>query len=312
MFVQAVHGFLHYMQAMRGASEHTIRSYANDLTAFLAFLRGGAPCGRIDPDNKANEGAADLPTLQQIDRKTIRAYIISERNRAISKRSVARRLSSLRSFFRHCLREKLIDHNPLDLIDSPKLDRTVPHSLSYSQVEHFFNLPDTSTFLGFRDRAIMELFYSSGLRVSELAGLNRGDFDTQELLLLVRGKGKKERIIPITENAAQWVTSYLSHQERPAVQRDSQAIFLNRLGTRLTTRSIDRLFTHYLAKSGFAQTITPHVIRHTIATHWLEQGMDLKTIQLLLGHSSMATTTIYTEVSSDLKKRVVASFHPRA
>jgi integrase/recombinase XerC len=200
----------------------------------------------------------------------------------------------------------------MDCIDTPKRDRTVPHSLSYSQIEHFFNLPDISTFLGFRDRTIMELFYSSGLRVSELAGLNRSDFDKEELLLLVRGKGKKERIIPITENAAHWITSYLFHQERFAQQQDGKAIFLNRLGTRLTTRSIDRLFCYYLAKSGFADIITPHVIRHTIATHWLEQGMDLKTIQVLLGHSSMATTTIYTEVSSDLKKLVVAALHPRA
>ena len=158
----------------------------------------------------------------------------------------------------------------------------------------------------------MELFYSSGLRVSELAGLNRADFDTSELLFVVRGKGKKERIVPITENAAQWIARYIAHPERVSIQKDSEAIFLNRFGTRLTTRSIDRLFSFYLTKSGFADTITPHVIRHTIATHWLEQGMDLKTIQVLLGHSSMATTTIYAEVSSDLKKRVVAALHPRA
>jgi integrase/recombinase XerC len=158
----------------------------------------------------------------------------------------------------------------------------------------------------------MELFYSSGLRVSELAGLRRGDFDKEELLLLVRGKGKKERIVPITENAANWITVYLADGERASVQKDPEAIFLNRFGKRLTTRSIDRLFCSYLAKSGFADTITPHVIRHTIATHWLEQGMDLKTIQVILGHASMATTTIYTEVSSDLKKRVVAALHPRA
>lgn len=312
MFIQASYRFLEYLRAVKGASEHTIRSYANDLSALGLFLSEGQPDVRICADIKLPDDSAGSICLQDIDRKTLRAYIIAERERNISKRSVARRLSSLRSFFRYCLREKLVDQNPMDFIDSPKLDRTVPHSLSYSQIDHFFNLPDTSTFLGFRDRTIMELFYSSGLRVSELAGLNRSDFDAAELLLLVRGKGKKERRIPITENAAQWITRYLSHQERAVIQKDSEAIFLNRFGTRLTTRSIDRLFCCYLEMSGFADTITPHVIRHTIATHWLEQGMDLKTIQMLLGHSSMATTTIYTEVSSDLKKRVVAALHPRA
>lgn len=302
MFIQAVDRFLAYL-SVRGASPHTIRSYANDLSAFGEFLSQSGP----------NEPVADdARCMQRVDRKAIRAYIIAERDRNISKRTVARRLSSLRSFFRYCLREGVIDQNPMEMVDSPKLDHTVPHSLSYSQVEHFFNLPDTSTLLGFRDRTMMEVLYSSGLRVSELAGINRKDLSTTELLMVVRGKGKKERVVPITQNAMQWVTRYLSHPERLAVEKDREAIFLNCHGKRLTTRSIDRLFCSYLAKSGFADTITPHVIRHTIATHWLENGMDLKTIQVLLGHSSMATTTIYTEVSSDLKKRVVAALHPRA
>jgi integrase/recombinase XerC len=309
MFIQAAYKFLGYLRDIKGASEHTIRSYANDLSAFASFVDGGKPFRIVLGDIPQTTQSCEL---RFIDRMIIRSYIRSERERNISKRSVARRLSSLRSFFRYCLREKWVEQNPMDLVDSQKLDRTVPHSLSYSQIEHFFSLPDISTLLGYRDRTIMELFYSSGLRVSELAGLNRSDLDQDELLLLVRGKGKKERVIPITENAAQWLQGYLLHPQRSAIQKDGKAIFLNRHGTRLTTRSIDRLFCFYLVKSGFADTITPHVIRHTIATHWLEQGMDLKTIQMLLGHSSMATTTIYTEVSSELKKRVIATLHPRA
>ena len=298
IFIQIAHQFVEYLRAVRGASEHTVRGYITDLCLFDEFL------GR--------QKSLKLLNLQNIDRKTIRAFIVSEKERHVAKRSVARRLSSLRSFFRYCVREKIIEQTPMDAIDNPKLDRPVPHSISYPHIERFFNLPDVTTFLGFRDRTIMELFYSSGLRVSELAGLNRVDFDTDELLLRIRGKGKKERIVPITENAAQWICSYLAHRERCGVQVDHEAIFLNRFGKRLTTRSIDRLFAGYLSQSGFADTITPHVIRHSIATHWLEQGMDLKTIQVLLGHSSMSTTTIYTEVSSDLKKRVVATLHPRA
>ncbi len=304
-FLDCVNRFVDYLQSVRGASEHTIRGYSTDLRSFGIFLAGLENGQRVS-------SPPPVPLLQQIDRAMIRAFVIAERERNVTKRSVARYLSSLRSFFRFCLRQKLIDQNPMDAIDSPKLDRPVPRSISYAHVERFFALPDTSTLMGFRDRTIMELFYSSGLRVSELAGLNRADFDREELLLLVRGKGKKERIVLVTENAGQWICSYLTHHERVALQQDEQAIFLNRFGKRLTTRSIDRLFAEYLTKGGFADTITPHVIRHTIATHWLEQGMDLKTIQVLLGHASMATTTIYTEVSSTLKKQVVAALHPRA
>jgi integrase/recombinase XerC len=164
----------------------------------------------------------------------------------------------------------------------------------------------------------MELFYSSGLRVSELVALNREDFEKENLLLKLQGKGKKERIVPITKNASEWIQAYLDHAERHQeihghmAQVDSQAIFLNRLGTRLTTRSVDRNFDRYLTASGLAGTVTPHTIRHTIATHWLDNGMDLKTIQVLLGHSSLATTTIYTQVSKNLKKKVHDEAHPRA
>lgn len=276
--------FLSYLESMKGASPHTLRSYKHDLTLFFASC------------------------VEDPDRKAIRAFIASQRENGISKRTVARRLASLRSFFHYCLKEGVISENPAELIENPKMEKKIPHSISYEQVEYFFSLPDTSTYLGLRDKAIMELFYSSGLRLSELSGLNKMDFDKNELLLLVRGKGKKERIVPITESAASWIEKYLSHSKRPL---HGEAIFLNKWGERITPRSIDRLFVSYLRKSGLAETITPHIIRHTIATHWLEHGMDVKTIQLLLGHASMATTTIYAEVSSELKKKTIKNFHPR-
>lgn len=292
-FLDTASTFFEYLQATRGASEHTLRNYMADLRLFASFFSDKATF-----------------SINDVDRLMIRSFILAQRERGVSKRSVARYLSSLRSFFRYCLRQQWIETSPIEGVESPKLDRPIPHSLSYAEVERFFCVPDTTTVLGLRDRAMMELFYSSGLRVSELSGLNREDLDSSELLLLVRGKGKKERIVPITQNASEWIAKYLCHLER--VQDDAQAIFLNNRGKRLTTRSIDRLFAEYLIRGGFAETITPHVIRHTIATHWLEKGMDLKTIQVLLGHSSMATTTIYTEVSSKLKKQVVAALHPRA
>jgi integrase/recombinase XerC len=155
---------------------------------------------------------------------------------------------------------------------------------------------------------MMELFYSSGLRLSELVALNIGDFNETEKTVKLKGKGKKERIVPITENAARLLVLYLNHVDRSA--SDREAIFLNRFGKRLSARSIDRQFKTYLKMSGLSTKVTPHTIRHTIATHWLENGMDLKTIQVLLGHSSLATTQIYTQVSTKLKKEVYDKAHP--
>lgn len=297
----AICSFLKHLKLTMRASEHTIRNYGNDLKVFSVFLAD-------------SHHPLDIGT---ISRQSIRSFLFHQTELGISKRSLARRLSSIRAFFRFCERTHLITNNPTTLIDSPKLNKTVPTTLSYDQIERFFSLPITTTYLGLRDRTIMELFYSSGLRVSELAGLNKEDLDLQELLLRVRGKGKKERVVPITQAAGEWLTSYLFHPNRlkkteeHMAEVDSAAIFLNKFGKRLTSRSIDRLFAFYLHRSGLAQTVTPHVIRHTIATHWLEQGMDIKTIQRLLGHSTMATTTIYTEVSTALKKKTVNTLHPR-
>ena len=158
----------------------------------------------------------------------------------------------------------------------------------------------------------MELFYSSGLRLSELVGLNRRDFDSRNQILTIFGKGKKQRQSPITETAAKWLVDYLNHPERGEVEQDKQAVFLNRWGKRLSARSVDRNFAAYLKASGLSERVTPHTIRHTIATHWLENGMNLKTIQLLLGHTSLSTTTIYTHVSPKLKRAVYDKTHPRA
>lgn len=288
--------FLDYLRVVRNASEHTIRNYGLDLAAFQIYAKG--------------------VSLAEIDKRTIRGYLAHLNMKQATKRTILRRLSTLRSFFKYLLKENVLPHNPLDEVEGPKLDKTIPAPLTYDQIQRLFEQPDTNSYLGFRDRCIMELFYSSGLRISELAGLNRLDFDSINLTLRVRGKGKKERVVPITKNAAVWIANYLNHPERSVdgehhrAERDSGAIFLNKWGERLTVRSIDRNFKHYLLSSGLAAKVTPHTIRHTIATHWLEKGMDLKTIQTLLGHTSLATTTIYTQVSMRLKKDVYDKTHP--
>lgn len=329
MFILASYRFLEYLKVVKNASEHTIRNYTIDLNSFKEYLEGEwlkdfkrsdlpEKISFKDPYSARSILNDQLLDLLLIDRKTIRGFLAWLYLNKQNKRTIARRLSSLRSFFKYSHSQNLIQANPTEELDSPKLDRKLPVSLSYEQVVHLFAQPDTSNYLGYRDRAIMELFYSSGLRVSELVLLNRQDFDYTNLTVKLRGKGKKERIVPITKNAAEWIKSYLNHHERYQntethhSQVDGEAIFLNKHGMRLTSRSVDRKFDLYLNQSGIAGNVTPHTIRHTIATHWLENGMDLKTIQVLLGHSSLSTTTIYTQVSTKLKKKVYDETHPRA
>lgn len=291
MLSQQIDDFLHYLITVRNSSPHTIRNYGIDLHSFEAFLQEHHP-------------EASLGT---IDRKTLREFIAHLNMEKLKKKSILRRISSLRSFFKHAHKLQWITQNPAELLESPRAERKVPFTLSFDQVERLVGLPDLSSHLGVRDRAMMELFYSSGLRVSELVGLNSTDIDHASLLMKVKGKGKKERIVPITKTASQWILDY-----EKVSPHDSEAIFLNKFGKRITTRSVDRQFNIYLKQSGLANKVTPHTIRHTIATHWLEKGMDLKTIQTLLGHSSVATTTIYTKVSTQLKRQTYEKSHPRA
>ncbi len=290
--------FLIYLQSIKNFSAHTMRAYTIDLTDFRTLTR--------------------VVEAEEITKGVIREYLAYLNQKQLTKRSIARKISTLRSFFRFLLKEKVIVSIPLEEIMTPKFEKSIPSPLSYQEVELFFQQPCLEQFLEFRDRVIMELFYSSALRLSELVQINRSDLDITSLVLRVRGKGKKERLIPITQQAAIWVANYLNHPERNIngkyhrAERDHQAVFLNRWGDRLTPRSIDRSFTSYLRRSALIAKATPHTIRHSIATHWLEKGMDLKTIQTLLGHHSLESTTIYTKVSAKLKKEVYEKAHPLA
>jgi len=293
-----VNEFLNYLLTVRGYSEHTIRNYRLDLSAFLAHTA---------PKN-----------LQSITPAKIRTYLAELTHKNRSKRTRLRQLSTLRSFFKYALKEKWIEESPMDQIESPKQDKPLPKSLSREEITRLLEQPPLDTLLGFRDRTILELFYSSALRVSELVALSRSDIDFAASSLRVKGKGKKERIVPMTKSAAKWLKEYLTHplrfideKERKAEQ-DIEAAFLNKWGNRLSSRSVERSLERYLLQSGLASKVTPHTLRHSIATHWLENGMDLKTIQVLLGHSNLSTTTIYTKVTSKFKKEVYDKAHPRA
>ncbi|MBN2479416.1 MAG: tyrosine recombinase XerC [Parachlamydiales bacterium] len=307
-FISQVKNFLNYLSSVKNVSDHTIRNYKIDLLGFYDFVRKII----LKSDQKKNL------EIGFITKFVIRNYLAYLYEKKAKSRTVMRKISTLRSFFNYLLKENILNSSPLEDIESPKRQKALPNAVTYDQVEHLFNQCDTSTYLGLRDRAIMELFYSSGLRLSELVDLSREDFDESSNLLNVYGKGKKQRVVPITKTAAEWIKKYLYYEKRHSKtkehdsEKDKEAIFLNKWGSRLTVRSIDRHFKRYLLKSGLSAKITPHTIRHTIATHWLENGMDLKTIQLLLGHSNLATTTIYTHVSTKLKRKVYDQTHPRA
>lgn len=295
MLEESVEKFLEHLRLIKQASPHTIRNYRLDLNSFIEFTKAQG---------------------KEIDRLLLRRFFAKFYEEGCARRTVLRRFSSLRSLFKYMVKEKLLSINPLDELQRPKLDKTLPRPLTLPEIKFFFAQPDVTTLMGVRDRAMMELFYSSGLRLSELAQLNRSSFDFRGKRVKVHGKGKKERVIPLTPNALMWLQRYLECPSRfhdgdmHVGQVDPEAVFLNRWGKRLTTRSIDRLFKEYLRSSGLSHRLTPHVLRHSIATHLLEQGMDLKSIQVLLGHSSLSTTTIYTQVSTRLKREVYEKAHP--
>ena len=299
LFLPVAETFLQYLSVIKNVSEHTVRNYQLDLVAFQEFI-------------------GEKTLLPQIDKRLIRQYLAHMHEAGLKTATILRRLSALRSFFKYTLKEKLLPSNPVAEICSPKREKSLPRSISFEEVLHFFNQPDSSVYLGLRDRAMMELFYSSGLRLAEVAGLNLKDYDKKNRLVNVMGKGKKQRRLPLTATAAKWLDLYLEHPQRYLDDkthfkaRDLRAVFLNKWGQRISPRSIDRHFQKYLQQSSLARKITPHTIRHSIATHWLEKGMDLKTIQLLLGHSHLGTTQIYTHVSPRLKKEVYQKTHPRA
>ncbi|WP_100934068.1 tyrosine recombinase XerC [Candidatus Chlamydia corallus] len=311
--IASIYSFLDYLKMVKGASPHTLRNYCLDLNGLKNFLEKHGNLLPSPPLKLTIEDrtVADLP-FSLFTKEHIRMYAAKLIENGKAKRTIKRCLSSIKSFANYCVIQKILLENPAATIQGPRLPKELPSPMTYAQVEILMATPDLAKYHGLRDRCLMELFYSSGLRISEIVAINKRDLDLSTHLLRIRGKGKKERIIPVTSHAIQWIQTYLNHPDRKPLERDPQALFLNCFGTRLSTRSIDRKFQEYLRRSGLSGHITPHTIRHTIATHWLESGMDLKTIQALLGHSSLETTTVYTQVSIKLKKQTHREAHPHA
>ena len=315
----AVKQFLIYLRSVRNSSPNTIRSYEKDLEQFLAFL---TPPG------------TRMPAPQEVTHVMIREFVAHLHDLKLEKSSIARKLAAIRSFFKYAVREGLVVRSPARLVATPKLPKRIPAVLSPEDLNSFLDSiaagapagtgkargakaeTDASRLMVRRDRAILELLYASGLRVSELTGLNLVDMDRKELMLRVRGKGNKERIVPYGGKAEKALEAYESVRQeilhKAGARGDRQAVFLNHFGTRLTQRSVARIVKKYARLANVNWDLHPHSLRHAFATHLLADGADLRAIQELLGHSSLSTTQRYTHATIRQLLEVFDKAHPRA
>jgi integrase/recombinase XerC len=307
MFPQLLAQFLEHLRYERNVSEHTLRNYGIDLQQFYEFL---APVQK-------QTGERSEPELAQIDHLTIREWLSTLHSASKKKSSVARKLAALRTFFQFLVREGVAEINPAKLVSTPRREKKLPKHLSVEDAIRFIETPDTENDLGKRDRAILELLYATGVRVSELTKLDLGDIDFGNKLIRVSGKRRKERIVPFGDVAAQVLRNYLERRPEmllaaPISAQEPQALFLNYQGTRITTRSVGRMVEKYIKICAGIHDISPHALRHSFATHLLDSGADLRDIQELLGHARLSTTQIYTHVSMEKLIAVYDKAHPKA
>ena len=299
MMTVAVDRFLRYLRVERNSADLTIKSYREDLTALLEYL-----IMTLGP----------TPTIEQVSPLLLRGYVAAMHEAGYAKSSIARRLASLRSFFKFAQREGLVSVNPAKPLRNPRPDRKLPHFLTTDEILVLLDAPSAHEPLGLRDRAMLETMYSGGLRVSELVGVCDGDLDLIDGLVRVRGKGRKERLSPLGSHAVRALQTWLaSRQLHPREKGGPQApVFVNRFGRRLTTRSVARTLEKLLALTGLDSRTTPHTLRHSFATHLLDRGADIRSVQELLGHKSLVTTQIYTHVSTAGLRAAYERAHPRA
>jgi len=294
---RAVRAFLDDLKHRRGLSANTVSSYETDLIQFQLFLE----------EELGNSKPASVDVL------AIRSFLAHLHQRGLSRASIARKLAALRTFFKFLLREGTIEKNPARLVSTPRLDRKLPARFEEAEVESLLDAPDGSDPLGRRDRAILELLYGSGLRVGELVALDLSTCDLDSCLLRVLGKGNKERIVPFGEPAEEALRTYLRDRRAlVALGEGTDALFLNHRGGRLTARSVRRLMDRYLKLTALRSGFSPHSLRHAFATHLLERGCDLRSIQELLGHESLSTTQKYTQLSTRKLLEVYEKSHPKA
>ena len=292
--------FLQHFVVERNASGFTVKSYREDMIALLEYLQA------------SRHGRVPAPT--EITLAELRAYVAAMNEAQYSPATISRRLASLRSFFKFCMREEIVDTNVAKFLRNPRSHRNLPHFLTTEDMKRLLAAPPVKEHAGLRDRAILEVMYSGGLRVSELVGLNDLDVDFEEGILTIRGKGKKERLALLGSYAGEALQAWLAvRYVHPRLKNSTEIpVFTNRFGGRLTTRSVGRMLEKYLKMTGLDKRTSPHTLRHSFATHLLDRGADIRSVQELLGHKSLETTQIYTHVSTAGLLAIYEKAHPRA
>ncbi|MDD5614381.1 MAG: site-specific tyrosine recombinase XerD [Candidatus Omnitrophica bacterium] len=286
--------FLSYLGLERGLSENTVKAYNKDLSKFYGFIQSR----KVD--------------LKSVRRDLISDYLWSEREKGKESSTVARNLVSIKSFFRFLTREGHVDEDPTEAMDSPKLWKKLPEVLSVNEVEKLLNSAEGRSPQAIRDRAILELLYASGLRISELVNLKVFDVNLDVGFLKCKGKGGKERIVPVGSEAAKAIQRYLKEARAKYLKKSSDFLFLNRSGEKISRQTCWKIIKKHAVLSGIKKYISPHTLRHSFATHLLEHGADLRSVQEMLGHANISTTQIYTHVDREYLKQIHKKYHPRS
>jgi len=288
--------YLTTLKLERNLSGNTVSSYKSDISSLLGFLE---TLGITDPS--------------QVSKKELNSFFSSLSKTGLSSNSAARYYSSIKGFFRYLFIQNYITENPMEKVSSPKLKKGLPLVLSVTEVDSILSRPDTSNVLGLRDKALLELLYACGVRVSELLGLKVSDLFFNEEMIRVFGKGSKERLVPVGRSAVKWVKEYLI-KSRPMLEKKHKSenvLFLNKRGTKLSRMGIWKIVVRYVSDAGIKKEVHPHTFRHSFATHLLEGGADLRAVQEMLGHADISTTQIYTHIDREYIKQMHKDFHPR-
>lgn len=290
--MKLINQFLNYLEFEQNYSSYTIKNYQIDLKEFKKFIQ-----------NK---------DISLIEYKDIREYLLYLFDKKYKKKTIARKISSLRSFFKYLYSENIIKNNPMTLISNPKLDKKLPKFLNFEEIEKILTIPDIKTPIGIRDSLILEMLYSTGIRVSELVNIKLNDINFYDRKIKILGKGNKERYVFFGQICFEKLNNYLQNSRPLLIKKETEYLFLNKRSDQLSDRSVRKIVDDIAKKAELKMNISPHVLRHTFATHMLNEGADLKSVQELLGHENLSTTSIYTHVSNEHLRNTYLNCHPRA
>jgi integrase/recombinase XerD len=292
---QLLDQFLHYLVVEKGLSKNTIEAYSHGLGRFLNHLR--------------EKGVQEI---RDVGKFHVRGFLLMLRKRNLSTKSIVRNLVAIRTFFRFLIQEGILESNPVEELESPKVAKTLPEILTLREIEQLLEQPNLQTSLGIRDRAMLEILYATGMRVSELTHLPTHQVNLEGGYVLLYGKGSKERVVPLGSEAMKWITLYLkTARGKLAKGKESSMLFINRSGRGMSRQGFWKSLKGYARRAGLHKRITPHLLRHSFASHLLEGGADLRSVQMMLGHVDISTTQIYTHVTGERLKKVHQRYHPR-